>query len=51
MTLSMQKALECLNTKQGQISYEELGFILTVLRDNAENDSVCSILDSFVKQM
>jgi len=36
----MKIALDLLNDKQGNIDLNDLGFILTVLRDNASDDQV-----------
>jgi len=51
MTLSMKLALDEINKKQGSISYHELGFFLTVLRDNAEEKEVYEFLNQVLKTM
>ena len=48
MAVSMERALDLLNEKQGNINLNDLGFILNVIRDNASDEEVESILDEFV---
>jgi len=50
VTLSMEKALNILNDRKGDISLNDLQFILTVFRDNASDDEVYKFLDSIVKE-
>lgn len=49
MTLSMKIALDLINEKKDSITYEDLGYILTVLRDNAVNDDVYKVLERFLE--
>ena len=50
MTLSWQIAMECLEEKQGKISIHDLGFILTVIKDNAHDDEVYNILKEVLQE-
>ena len=50
MSLSMQTALILLRDKQGSIDIGDLGFILTVLRDNAKDDGVYETLTKILKE-
>lgn len=50
MTISLEKAIALLNEKKEDISLNDLGFILTVLRDNATNDDVYEIIDAMIKE-
>lgn len=49
LTISMQRALEILNEQKNGITLDELMFVLTVFRDNAEHDDVYEFLDTVVK--
>lgn len=51
MTLSMRRVLDTLNEKKENIDLNDLGFVLTVFRDNVSDDEVHEILDSFVHQL
>lgn len=48
ITLSMQHAFSHLIEKKHKISYQELMFFLTVMRDNAEHDDVHDLLKDFL---
>jgi Ca2+-binding EF-hand superfamily protein len=50
MTISMKQALNILNEKKGDINLNDLGFILTVIRDNASDDEVYKVLNSILKE-
>jgi len=47
----MKIALDLLNEKKTDITYHDLGFILTVLRDNAKQDDVYEFLNQVLKNM
>ncbi|MCP3763691.1 hypothetical protein NLX67_15045 [Domibacillus sp. A3M-37] len=49
MSISMESALSILNEKEADIDINELGFILTVLRDNALDDDVYEVLNGAVQ--
>lgn len=49
MTISMKRAMEILNEKKDKITLNELMFVLTVFRDNAEHDDVHEFLDAVLK--
>lgn len=49
MSISIERALSILNEKEADIDLSELGFILTVLRDNALDDDVYEVLNGTVQ--
>lgn len=50
MNLSMKKVLDILNETEGDITLNQLGFILTVIRDNVTDDDVYNVLDRVIKE-
>jgi len=51
MTLSMKRALDLINEKKEDITLNDLGFILTVLRDNVSDDRVYEVLKGLVNNI
>jgi hypothetical protein len=51
MNLSIYRALEVLKEKELDLDENDLGFVLTVMRDNSTDDIVHNLLKSFLKKM
>lgn len=51
MTYSMKIALDLLKEKNSEIDLNDLGFVLTVLRDNALDDEVHLFLEMMLFEL
>lgn len=45
MSLSVKMAIDLISEKKGDISLDDLGFILTVLRDNSTDENVTALIN------
>lgn len=50
MTISMKLVIDMLKSEDG-ICFDELGFFLTVLRDNSVDDKTAAYFDKCVQQL
>lgn len=50
MTVSMQRAVELLDEKRTKLTTHDFMFIVTVLRDNVEDDALHKTLDDILKK-
>lgn len=51
MTLSMEMALDAINSTKGKVELDDLLFLLVVIRDNTPHDDVYQFLNNILKDL
>lgn len=51
MSLSFRRAIDLLEDRGGDLDLNDLGFLLTVLRDDAVQDETWEVLQDFTEQL
>ncbi|WP_439444105.1 hypothetical protein ACSMFR_05550 [Listeria aquatica] len=51
MSLSFRRAIDLLEEQGGDLDLNDLGFLLTVLRDDAVQDKTWEVLQDFTEQL